>query len=240
MNKMIKNRWGKIGVVGGAGPAASCLLYRLIIRSCQTRYGCKNDKDFPEMFILNYPFSEMVNPKQAVTNGDQIERELQACLDVLRVNQCTAIGIACNTLHTFLSDRAATTGIVGIDSVAKDSISMRKIERTLVLGTSTTAKSNLYRSTQTSAFVFPEDWEQDQITTIIDRILAGYINETDAITLREVVLRANQQKKVDAALLACTELSVLVDEYPITIYRVPIIDPLPLLANSLLVKSTHY
>jgi aspartate/glutamate racemase len=46
----------KIGIIGGAGPMASRLLYKKIIQECQQNYGCKDDADFSRNYSYQFPF----------------------------------------------------------------------------------------------------------------------------------------------------------------------------------------
>jgi aspartate/glutamate racemase len=77
MNELNKNT---IGIVGGAGPMASCLLNQYIVEICQKKFGCKDDRDFP--FIINYsfPFSPMLQSADARDYEDRISQELSCCL----------------------------------------------------------------------------------------------------------------------------------------------------------------
>ena len=50
------NNVKKIGIIGGADPCASCLLYEKIINTCLKRDDCTNGSHFPEITIINYPF----------------------------------------------------------------------------------------------------------------------------------------------------------------------------------------
>ena len=48
-----------IGIISGAGPMAGVELLRLIIEFCQ-KEGAFRDRDFPEIHLINIPFSEML------------------------------------------------------------------------------------------------------------------------------------------------------------------------------------
>jgi len=72
-----------IGIVGGAGPMASCLLNQYIVEICQREFGCIDDRDFPTIINYSYPFSPMLAVNDAQNNDDIIANELRACFALL-------------------------------------------------------------------------------------------------------------------------------------------------------------
>lgn len=90
-----------IGIVGGAGPLAGAALFEKLLRTAQIQFGCWKDADFPKIFLINFPFSEMLSGE---VDAAQIRRELNSCLTQLRNNGAEVLAIACNTLHAFLDE----------------------------------------------------------------------------------------------------------------------------------------
>ena len=72
-----------IGIVGGAGPMASCVLNQYLVEICQRQYGCKEDQDFPLIINYSYPFGPMIESAEASANSRRIERELDFCITEL-------------------------------------------------------------------------------------------------------------------------------------------------------------
>src|SRR5690606_27079959 len=96
---MNTTRKKRLGIISGAGPMAGALFLKKIIKAYQA-IGAWKDEDFPLMYLINYPFSDMLN------NGYEynlIQKELLSCIDELQF-KCDYIVITCQTLHLFLSE----------------------------------------------------------------------------------------------------------------------------------------
>src|SRR5262245_18866784 len=107
-----------IGIVGGAGPIAGVALLERVLLLSQTKYGCYRDADFPKVFLLSFPFSEMLVEE---VNAKQISQELSECLYQLRQNGAAVLAIACNTLHAFLDESEDLNDLVHLPlNVAKE------------------------------------------------------------------------------------------------------------------------
>ena len=96
----------KIGVIGGAGPYASSLLYQRFITACYDAGDA-----VPEMVLLNFPFTRVLLLEEYTGRHTLLVEELQECFDRLDQQGVDVAVIACNTLHLFLSD-VNTRGIV--------------------------------------------------------------------------------------------------------------------------------
>lgn len=67
-----------IGIVGGAGPLAGVFLLERILYLSGKRYGCHKDADFPKVFLISFPFSEMLCTD---IDSAKLKKELGECLD---------------------------------------------------------------------------------------------------------------------------------------------------------------
>lgn len=223
-----------IGIIGGAGPMASCLLYKYIIEVCQKILGCKNDNDFPEIIIESYPFSPMLNLDESKENRKQLLFELQLCINKLRVSNVQIVTIACNTLSTFLDEtNLYDLGVLNIISATLERAREKKLSKLFVLGTPTTIASKMYEKNDLS-ISYPSKDDQKIVGKIIDNILAGKINKLDALQLRNIVKEAGEQETCDGVILGCTELSVLQEKWPIQITGIDLLDPLRIATEKLI------
>ncbi len=96
----------KLGVLGGMGPLATQLLYKMIIEN--TEASC--DQEHIDMIILSH--AKIPDRTAAIKSGNTKE-VFHALLDdiiMLGKNGCTAIAIPCNTSHYFLSRIAGGIG----------------------------------------------------------------------------------------------------------------------------------
>lgn len=236
INDSGQNKMKKIGIIGGAGPMASCQLYREVITEFQ-RYGCKNDRDFPEIIIISFPFSGMLNAQEYKSNQCILINELQYCFDWLYKQNVDIAVIACNTLHALLSQitiRVPT--FVSLPNLVIGHAIIMKVQKLLILGTEITNQMKLYTSELVEC-ISPNETDQMVINTIINNILAGNINKEDA---KKIVFLINQYKKsaaIDGVVLACTELPLLYQQYKDAIFnhleQVTIFDSIAITAQSI-------
>jgi len=210
-----------LGVVGGAGPMAGALLLQKVIAVCQMQYGCVEDDDFPKMMLLSTPFSEMLRPHSPFQAEEAVAGQLQASLDQLLNNGAGVIGIACNTLHSFLP--APPKELISLVELTNHALERGGRSGALVLATSSSRKKGIYPSEGLSPC------EQAFIDHLIRKVLSGNYSDRDGRVLEGLVLA----KRVDRVVLGCSELSVLHKAYPLRLDEVDIIDPLDLLANEL-------
>lgn len=107
--------------------------------------------------------------------------------------------------------------------------------RVLILGTETTVTQNLYQQCA-GEVLYPTKEEQKSISRVIERVLAGKYWQRDRDFIARLLARYRKRKKVDALVLGCTELSVLLKD--VKEMRQPrSIDPLKLLASRLIDKG---
>lgn len=199
----------KIGIIGGAGPMASCLLYQEIIRICQKSYGCQNDRDFPEIIIINYPFSDMLCMQDVEKNKTTLINQLQECFNRLEQHDVEIAVIACNTLHTFLKYIQTSIKIsVRVDKVVAEYIKQEKLNNIAVFSTETTVALGLYQKPCTSNSVVYTD-EQQKLTLVINNILGGTISQYEINSFCKIIEALFKKSLFDGIVLGCTELSLL-------------------------------
>ena len=203
-----------IGIIGGADPAASCLLYKKIIDCCLSRNDCHHGEDFPEMVIINYPFARLDDLTDAKKNKVQLDTQLQYCIDKLAQYHVSFFAIACNTLHTFLSGKNLHgTNIVHIAQETLKAAQLNSSSKLLILATQTTIKKELYKQESIEVFA-PNEQEQLLVNQIIDKVEQNKFLEEDAKNLIALINTIRKRTAIDGIVLGCTELSVLHEAYP--------------------------
>lgn len=220
----------KIGIIGGAGPMASCQLYRLLIEEFQQVYGSVNDADFPEIVIVSYPFADMLSVQSREDNRRLLINQLQACFDQLVACNVDIIAIACNTLHTLLSDIVLpAVECIDISKVAMAYAERQELSRLLVLATSTTIGLRLYDSSSLECLV-PTAQEQRKVDQVIKAVLAGNLSAENVLCLQSII----DCYQVNGVVLGCTELPLLFDTIPSQQKKqLVVLDTLKLLASEL-------
>ncbi len=228
----------KIGIIGGAGPMASCLLYKKIIQECQQKYGCKDDADFPEIILISFPFSPMITLGESVQNKARIQAELQQCIDKLKTAGVEIFAIACNTLHSVLDAiDLRNMRCVHMPQEVLTYAKAKNLKKLLVLGTPTTIKSGIYD--QQIKTLAPSVRDQEKITTVIDTLLSGIIQKKDTTMLLRIAQEIGAHENFDGIVLGYTELPILQEQYPLqlqdqkTSQAVPVLDSLAIVAEKL-------
>jgi len=218
----------KIGIIGGAGPLASALLYRLVIEECY-----KKKKNLPEILLINFPFTRGLQSSESQQNHNILQEELSYCLDILRSNNIELAAIACNTLHFFLTkEMQRSLKFIHLPKNTLEKLKSTGFKKILLLGTQTTSTSNVYSCNHTK-LLYANNNSQRDVSRIIDTILEGSIKNTQTEKLLKISKRLFDIHRFEALLLGCTELSLLNDRFPLRSNNFKIIDPLKILAKTL-------
>jgi len=218
-----------IGIIGGAGPVAGTLLTKQIIQSFQTNYGYIDDYDFPKIILYSYPFAEMLRPNSGLQKDSEVARQLKDAVDFLIKSDAETIGIACNTLHSYLDD-VYSEKIVNMVAITKSYLKKRKAN-TFILCTRTSAQNNLYDN---SSCFFPDQEGQKYIDQLIRKVLSGFFSYRENNELQDyLIAEIKKNPLINNVLLGCSELSVLHDHSPIDIAGITMIDPLKLLGDTI-------
>lgn len=213
-----------IGIIGGAGPLAGAFLLERVLSLSNKTYGCYRDSDFPKIFLISFPFSEMLSSN---INIAKLRNELSTCLNQLRNNGASVLAIACNTLHAFLDEQDELSDLVHLPRVLAEEIPLSEIP--LVFCTSTSTQFGLHK--RFFPCVYPDSQTQGQVDEIIDQILQGI----DRITILEKLQKLLQAQAEKTVILGCTELSLFTTS--LSLPNKLIIDPLEVVANKILEKS---
>lgn len=213
-----------IGIIGGAGPLAGAALLERVFTLSSSLYGCYRDADYPKIFFISFPFSEMLSQEIDIK---KIKRELKDCLKQLRDNGAVVLAIACNTLHAFLEDDEDLTNLIHLPKILATEVS--QVDTPLVLCTSTAVRFGIHK--QFFSCEYPSSIVQEAIDRIINQILKG-INKD--IVVRELLEIIKKQRE-NTIILGCTELSLLSNQLGLINKR--IIDPFEIVAQKILKRS---
>lgn len=213
-----------IGLIGGAGPLAGAFLLERILFLSGKKYGCYRDADFPKVFLISFPFSEMLCPNM---DKAKLRKELNECLAQLRTYGASILAIACNTLHAFLDEKDELSDLVHLPQVLAEEVSFS--QQPLVLCTSTSARFGVHK--QFLPCLYPDAQTQQEVDEIIDQILRG----ADQSVILEKLNSLLQAQTAPTVILGCTEFSLFSAHLSVSNKR--IIDPLEVMANKILEKS---
>ncbi|MDA2768896.1 aspartate/glutamate racemase family protein [Bacillus cereus group sp. Bc010] len=198
-----------IGILAGMGPKSTGPFVDTVVAKCQTIYGAKHDMDFPHMMIYSCPTPfYMDRPidheamKKAIIKGAQ----------KLESTGVDFIAMPCNTAHLYFEELQQSLSIPILNIVDETLQAIPKnVKRVALLATEATVQTGIYQDRITKRdieYIHHETW-QEMINQIITYIKSGEVEEARelwnalVLQLREVV---------DTAIIACTDLNVVVSE----------------------------
>jgi aspartate racemase len=216
-----------IGIIGGMGPMASQLFYKMV--TDMTEASC--DQDHLNMII--YSDASMQDRTSAILNGDyaKIHNQLLADAKILEKSGCEAIGVTCNTAHFFvdmIKDEINIPIIHMVQETVEKVAQKSKGEKVAVLATDGTIQTKLYQNrlvqVGVAPFILPEDMQRVVMYEIYDRVKKGKPCDSKKWALLDRFIKNAGCKN---AILGCTELSVIKEEIPLDDFYV---DPMKVLA----------
>ena len=226
----------KIGVIGGMGPMASQLFYKMITEKTDVN----KDQDHIEMVIISD--STMPDRTTAIMKKDYnpvVKKLLEDCM-FLEMAKCDAITITCNTAHFFIDKVEPYLNIPIINMIEETAEYVAKqgnVSKVAVLATDGTIKSELYqnalRKRNIEPYVVSKDKQKLVMYEIYERVKAGLpCDEAIWKEIEDEVFGVG----CNMALLACTELSVIKSEINLDNR---FIDPLEVLTDKTIGFSNH-
>ncbi len=199
----------RLGILGGMGPQATQVFYQRILDM--------TDASSDQEHIPTLIWSDTAIPdRTAAILGGDAEGCFRRLLEGARLLEncgCTALTIPCNTSH-FFADRLQSELKVPIIHMVRETVSMlaaapRRPRRVGILATDGTVQTGVYQrqcEIQGLEMVTPSPEKQRLVMSIIyDEIKKG---ETGSREKFAAVDRELRELGCDAAILACTELSV--------------------------------
>ena len=200
----------RIGILGGISPQSSALFYKKII---EKHYQKSQDHYYPEIFMFSVNFGKI---KDCQKKPDQTEyiNELVKGIDSLERAGADFAVIASNTPHRVFNEIEKKTSIPLlsiVDSTADYAIK-NGFKNLLLLGTVYTMKEKFYKNglkAKNIHAVVPSEVEQEMINNIIfNELVVGDVENISKNAVLEII----NKHSVDAVILGCTELSLLITD----------------------------
>lgn len=202
----------KIGLIGGMSWASTELYYRHLNKGLQKRIGSSCSAPIL-MESLNYcDLSRLTTPEQWA----HAQEVLIASARRLEKAGATALMIAANSMHKVAEEVAAAMAIPLIHIVDETGAKMRAdgIRTAAVIGTRNVMTEPWFRQrlVRHGLTLAPYDADSaDAVDRIIyDELMQGRVTEDSRRTMRTIITDIAKQD-VQALVLACTELVMLVD-----------------------------
>jgi len=198
-----------IGVIGGMGPMASQLFYKMVTEHTVA----EKDQDHINLVILSD--ASMPDRTGAILAGeyDAPYNQLLEDAKILENLGCRGIAITCNTAHFFADMIADKIGIPILHMIKGTAAAVAEEcpgSKVGIMATDGTVQTGLYQKALTEQGLEPftpcEAIQKEVMHQIYDRIKNGQTYDPESWKKIEAEYKAAGCQKV---LLACTELSVI-------------------------------
>lgn len=213
----MKEENGKIlGVIGGMGPLATQLFYRMVIDSTDA----KCDQDHINMIILNH--ATMPDRTTAIMDGtiDSVLDKLASDAQYLTDGGATCIAIPCNTTHAVMDQLQERVSIPIINMVRSTAEYVSRLlggvsktgksAKVGIMATSGTIKMELYQKACRDYGLEPVIPSPEKQELVMKMIYDG-VKNGGPVSFHdfEAVSGELQDKGARRIILGCTELSVI-------------------------------
>lgn len=213
----------KIGLIGGVGPVSTVNYYLELNRLYHNDFGVN---EYPEIVIDSLSLNK-VTTALADERYDIVCETLKKSADILRNAGAECVAICSNTPHIVLSQIVddLPLPIVSIVDANVRAVKNGGYKNVLVLGTLATMQSGMYQSVLAEngiSSVTPSVEDQQTIADIIfPNLENGIVYPDERLEMLALVEKYVAYQSVDAVLLACTELPLIIKPADLTI---PVID----------------
>ena len=213
----------KIGLIGGVGPVSTVNYYLELNRLYHNDFGVN---EYPEIVIDSLSLNK-VTTALAEERYDIVCEILKSSATVLRNAGAECVAICSNTPHIVLNQIVADLPlpIVSIVDATVKVVKNGGYKNVLVLGTLATMQSGMYQNVLKGNgvdSVTPTAEDQQTIANIIfPNLENGIVDPDERLEILALVKKYIAYQSVDAVLLACTELPLIIKPADLTI---PVID----------------
>ena len=196
------------GLVGGLGVGATVLYYQGIAAACAAR------NIVPRLTMANAHAPTALALVQAGRIED-LATYLAGFVRELAASGANFFAIPAITPHICLADlkRQTTLPIIDILEVTAQRLRERRLSRVALFGTKFTIDGNLFGVLDAFDVVRPQDDEVDEIHRIyLELATQGQISDDDEAKLRDLAHTLCRRDRVEAIVLAGTDLNLVFSE----------------------------
>lgn len=225
----------KVGIIGGMGPLATADLFEKIIKYTNA----KSDQENIPVLIYSNP--QIPDRTAAILNGGKSPvEELVSTGMVLESMGADLLCMPCNSAHYFHEQiqEHLKAPLINMVKLTVDYLEKEGFKKVAVLGTLSTIKANIYND-----FIDKTNIESieisdqliEQLNYVIYDVVKANDFDKDIKEFQNLLRDIMQNEKVDAFILACTELPILFEKYKIDL---PSVDPTDILALEIVKKAS--
>lgn len=203
-----------IGIVGGLGPESTLDYYREIIAAFKASHG---NLEYPEIIIYSVNLGEIL-PLINEKNWARLSEVLLKKIDALYRAGAQFAAIASNTPHIIFHDLQSRSPIPLLSIVEATCAKAKQIgvKRAGLMGTKFTMESDFYQKVcipEGISIVIPSAEEQHFINQkLFTEIELGIFKDSTRDALLAITNRMFETESIDALILGCTELPLIISE----------------------------
>ncbi|MBJ7995936.1 amino acid racemase [Bacillus sp. SIMBA_074] len=198
-----------IGILAGMGPKSTGPFVDTVVAKCQTIYGAKHDMNFPHMMIYSCPTPFYMD---RLIDHEAMKKAIIEGAQKLESTGVEFIAMPCNTAHLYFEELQHSLSIPILNIVDETLQAIpENTKRVALLATEATIQAGIYQdgvAKRNIEYIHHEKW-QTMINQIITCIKSGEIEAAQELWSTLVI---QLKDKVDTAIIACTDLNVVVSE----------------------------
>ena len=200
----------KFGIIAGIGPASTVTYYEGIV----SRY-LEATGTYPRLTIESIDMNEMMACFERSDDRGVIE-QISSALDALARAGAECAAIASNTPHIFFEEykKRSPIPLISIVDATCEHIERVGYRNVLTLGTAFTLRSRLYENALAARGIGTcplSDADQDRLFGLFfPNLENGLVVPEDKAAVIELTERHIAANKVDAVLLGCTEIPLMI------------------------------
>lgn len=204
----------RIGIIGGIGPESTIDYYKLIISAFHKK---ENRSGYPEIIIYSANLADLMKILEAKDWGSLTDWLLEKVVSLHRAGAEFAV-IGSNTPHIVFNEVSARSPIpmLSIIEATRKNAQKRGFTKLGLLGTRFTMESDFFKNPfedSKMAVVVPDKEDQALIHhRLFSEIELGIIKDSTREELLSIVKKMIDRHSIDALILGCTELPLILDK----------------------------
>ena len=204
-----------IGVLAGMGPRSTAPFIDMLVTDCQVGYGARYDMDFPKMHIISLPTPFW--PGKEINDNAMIAALKQGIEELVRA-KVSLIVIPCNLAHCYFTEMEEVSEGIPFLHIADSALESLPTDATkvAVLATEPTLEARFYQAQiEASGKEVIDSLELREMTTLlIELVKIKGFRDPDVQSMWRNLMSVAESHKVEAVLVACTDLSPLITQNP--------------------------
>ncbi len=225
-----------IGILGGAGPAATAKFFDDVVDIAQKKYKAEQDTDFPIVYLYNMPmegFSEV-----GFAEPELVKQQLITGVKKVEGWGADFIVLPCNTVHFFVNEMRDVINIplISIIQVTVDKVKSKQYKKVGILSSASTRELELYKKPleeNNISVLVATNAEQKLLDDVVLAVMSGTQGEKEKQSMLTIVNRMKNEG-AETVILGCTELPLAINQSDT---NVPIINTIQVLAESAVDES---